>query len=128
LTLDEAQQAGATLDALVGTVGEMLHGEESTQLIGSIAESAATATVNGAVDAVAASTSPDIQRTWQTRRDDRVRPAHAAAEGLTLPVKQPFEMEGWPVRFPGDPLAPRSLTVNCRCRLRYRTAPEGETP
>lgn len=128
LMLDEAQRADTPLDALVGTVGEMLQGEESTHVIGSIAESAATATVNGAVDAVAAATSPGIQRTWQTRRDDRVRPAHAAAEGLTLPVKQPFEMEGWPVRFPGDPLAPRSLTANCRCRLRYRTAPEGEAP
>ncbi|MFP1628855.1 phage portal protein [Streptomyces sp. 5K101] len=120
LTLDEAQQAGAGLEALIGAVTEMLQGEESTHVIGSIAESAATATVNGAVDAVAAATSPNIERTWHTRRDDRVRPAHAAAEGLTLPVKQPFEMEGWPVRFPGDPLAPRSLTLNCRCRLRYR--------
>jgi HK97 family phage portal protein len=123
LTLDEAQQAGANLNALLGTVAEMLQGEESTHVIGNIAESAATATVNGAVDAVATATGPDIERTWQTRRDDRVRPAHAAAEGVTMPVKQPFEMEGWPVRFPGDPLAPRSLTLNCRCRLRYRTAP-----
>ncbi|MFG3132858.1 phage portal protein [Streptomyces tendae] len=126
LRLDEAQQASVDLDELISTVAEMLQGSESTHVIDSIAESAATATVNGAVDAVAAATSPDIERTWQTRRDDRVRPAHAAAEGTTLPVKQPFEMEGWPVRFPGDPLAPRSLTINCRCRLRYRTAPEGE--
>ncbi|MFF9192652.1 phage portal protein [Streptomyces rochei] len=128
VALDEAQRTGVGLDELISTVAEMLQGKESTHVIGTIAESAATATVNGAADAVAAATSPDIERTWQTRRDDRVRPAHAAAEGTTLPVKQPFEMEGWPVRFPGDPLAPRSLTVNCRCRLRYRTAPEGETP
>ncbi|MYX26766.1 phage portal protein [Streptomyces sp. SID8381] len=127
LALDEGQQAGAALTDLIGTVGQMLGGEESTNVIASIAESAATATVNGAADAVAAAVGPGIARTWRTRRDERVRPAHAAAEGVTLPVKQPFEMEGWPVRFPGDPLAPRSLTVNCRCRLHYRTAPEGES-
>ncbi|MFF4276139.1 phage portal protein [Streptomyces sp. NPDC001536] len=124
LQLDEAQNAGAELSDLIDLVTqEML---PTADVIDRVAESAATATVNGAVDAVAATTGPDVERTWQTRRDDRVRPAHAAAEGVTMPVKQPFEMEGWPVRFPGDPLAPRSLTVNCRCRLRYRTAPSGE--
>jgi hypothetical protein len=121
LKLDEAQNAGAELGDLIDLVTqEML---PTADVIGHVAESATTATVNGAVDAVATATSPDIERTWQTRRDDRVRPAHAAAEGVTMPVKQPFEMEGWPVRFPGDPLAPRSLTLNCRCRLLYRTAP-----
>ncbi|MEW1677817.1 phage portal protein [Streptomyces noursei] len=121
--LDAGQASGASLDALVDTVRQTLRGEATTHLIDASAESAATATVNGAADAVAAAAGPGIDRTWQTRRDDRVRPAHAAAEGQTLPVKEPFEMEGWPVRFPGDPLAPRSLTVNCRCRLRYRATP-----
>ncbi|QUW84443.1 hypothetical protein SMIR_39400 [Streptomyces mirabilis] len=41
-----------------------------------------------------AAADPDIERTWQTRRNDRVCPAHAAAEGVTMPVNQPFEMKG----------------------------------
>ncbi|MGG2460139.1 phage portal protein [Streptomyces sp. RGM 3693] len=120
VALDDGQRSGASLSELIDIVEERLRGEGSTRTIDITAESAAIATVNGAADAVAAATKPSIKRTWQTRLDDRVRPAHAAAEGQTLPVNEPFEMEGWPVRFPGDPLAPLSLIANCRCRLHYR--------
>ncbi|KIF04135.1 hypothetical protein PL81_20170, partial [Streptomyces sp. RSD-27] len=85
-----------------------------------IAETAAVATVNGAADSTAAALGPDIVRTWVTRRDDRVRAAHAAADGATLPVGTPFDVDGYPMRFPADQLAPLHLTINCRCRLRYR--------
>ncbi|WP_369522827.1 phage minor head protein [Streptomyces agglomeratus] len=116
--LNAEQHAGAGLEDLVNELTRLLQ-EDAAEVIARVAEGAATATVNGAADAVAAASGPSITRTWQTRRDDRVRPAHEAAEGSTLPVNQPFEMEGWPVRYPGDPLAPLSLTANCRCRLLY---------
>ncbi|WP_329317340.1 phage portal protein (plasmid) [Streptomyces sp. NBC_01278] len=118
--LDAEQIAGGDLDQLVAELSRILQ-EEAPEIIERVAESAAIATVNGAADAVAAATGPMVLRTWHTRQDDRVRPAHEAAEGTTLPVNTPFQMEGWPVRFPGDPLAPLSLTRNCRCRLYYRT-------
>lgn len=91
-----------------------------------IAESTAVATVNGAADATAAAIGPDIVRTWVTRGDDRVREAHADVDGITLPVTEPYDVDGYPMRYPGDQLAPLYLTANCRCRLRYRT--EGDTP
>ncbi|MFK0295634.1 phage portal protein [Streptomyces sp. NPDC090442] len=121
VALDDGQRSDANLSELINIVEERL-GEGSTRIIDITAESAATATVNGAADAVAAANEHSIERTWQTRLDDRVRPAHAAVDGQTLPVNEPFEMEGWPVLFPGDPLAPLALTANCRCRLRYRAA------
>ncbi|WP_167162965.1 phage portal protein [Streptomyces sp. MBT27] len=125
--LDAQQHDGAPLDDLIGELQRLLL-EDGAKVVSHVAEAAATATVNGAADAVAAVSGPFVSRTWLTRRDDRVRPAHAAADGTTLPVTKPFEMEGWPLRYPGDPLAPLSLTANCRCRLRYSATPEGATP
>ncbi|MFI6142451.1 phage portal protein [Streptomyces griseus] len=89
-----------------------------------IAESCAVATVNGAADASAESAGPDVVRTWITRGDDRVRPAHKALHGKTLPAGTPYTIDTFSLRYPGDPFAPLALTVNCRCRLRYDTDPE----
>ena len=58
-------------------------------------------------------------KTWVTRRDDRVRGEHAVLQGKTVPLGEPFGVDGFSLRFPGDPLAPPHLTINCRCRLRF---------
>lgn len=60
------------------------------------------------------------QKTWLTRRDSRVRPEHLHLHGETLPLAQDFKTDGFTLRFPGDPLAPPHLTMNCRCRLRFQ--------
>jgi hypothetical protein len=60
-----------------------------------------------------------IARTWKTRGDAKVRPAHAAVEGQKRPLGEPFDVAGVPMRWPGDTLAPPELAANCRCRLRY---------
>lgn len=52
---------------------------------------------------------------WVTRRDERVRDAHNAADTQTVPVDQPFTVGGYPMMHPGDRSAPAGLTVNCRC-------------
>jgi len=52
---------------------------------------------------------------WVTRRDDRVREAHAEADYQTVPVGQPFIVGGYAMMFPGDSAAPIHLTANCRC-------------
>ncbi|MFD9394157.1 phage portal protein [Streptomyces sp. NPDC060000] len=93
-------------------------------LISRVAETCAVSTINGAADAAAESAGPGVVRTWITRQDDRVRPAHKALHGTTLPVGTPYEIDGAQLRYPGDPFAPIGLTVNCRCRLHYDTDPE----
>ena len=58
-------------------------------------------------------------KTWVTRRDSRVRSEHIALHGKTVELKDGFEIGGTVLRYPGDPLAPPSLTINCRCHLKF---------
>ncbi|MGC5042485.1 phage portal protein [Streptomyces albidoflavus] len=120
--LDTAQHEPATLDDLTATV-TAFYRARTAKFIALLAESCAVATVNGAADAAAESAGPSVLRTWSTRRDTRVRPAHQELNGTTLPAGTPYTVRGSTLRYPGDPFAPADLTVNCRCRLRYRTGP-----
>lgn len=61
-----------------------------------------------------------LTKTWITRRDSKVRSAHQFLEGKTVDFDEGFAIGGTMLRFPGDPVAPPSLTYNCRCRLRFR--------
>ena len=61
-----------------------------------------------------------LTKTWLTRKDSRVRTTHKFLEGKTVAFGDGFAVDGLILRFPGDPLAPPSLTYNCRCRLRFR--------
>lgn len=60
------------------------------------------------------------KKTWLTRKDSRVRPEHLMLQGKSMPVADAFSVGGFSLRFPGDPLAPPHLTMNCRCRLRFQ--------
>lgn len=62
---------------------------------------------------------------WRTRGDDRVRPTHASADGQKQPAGGVFEVGGYLMRWPGDPLAPPSETRNCRCHTQYRARRSG---
>ena len=57
------------------------------------------------------------RKRWVTRRDERVRPSHAAADGQTVPMGGVFVVGGWGLAFPGDPAAPVWETARCRCVL-----------
>lgn len=60
-------------------------------------------------------------KSWRTRRDGRVRTTHADLEGDFVPMGQPFvTVQGHELMRPGDPKAPLSETIYCRCRLSYR--------
>lgn len=61
-----------------------------------------------------------MRKTWLTKRDSAVREEHARLHGRSVPLGSGFAADGAVLRFPGDPLAPPHLTVNCRCRLKFR--------
>lgn len=64
---------------------------------------------------------------WVTRRDERVRHEHSAADGQRVPRDQPFEVGGYPMMHPGDRSAPARLTVNCRCVMIGANSPASGT-
>lgn len=58
----------------------------------------------------------EIQRIWRTAADHRVRHSHRFMAGQKRSFKEPFKSgNGNLLRFPCDPMAPASDTVQCRC-------------
>jgi len=60
-----------------------------------------------------------INKRWIFIKDEKVRMSHRQLHGDSVPVGSPFFVQGVPIRFPKDPLAPASLTINCRCVLKF---------
>jgi len=60
-----------------------------------------------------------MNKTWVTRKDTSVRATHRELQGKSIPLADGFTVGNESLRFPGDPLAPAGLTINCRCRLRF---------
>lgn len=58
-------------------------------------------------------------KTWVANKDAQVRPEHRLLDGNTTSIDSAFSVSGKEIRFPGDPLAPAHLTINCRCRLSF---------
>lgn len=63
--------------------------------------------------AALANKNPELR--WVTRHDDRVRPIHAAIDGQTIQSGSKFDVDGYKLRFPGDPVGPPEVWINCRC-------------
>ncbi|QDP65962.1 MAG: putative capsid protein [Prokaryotic dsDNA virus sp.] len=62
----------------------------------------------------------DVTKTWRTVGDSRVRQSHRQENGSTVKVNQPFILEGYQLKYPGDPSsAPIQLWINCRCSSEY---------
>ena len=64
-----------------------------------------------------------IRRKWVTSGDERVRNSHNALNGQERGLEETWQGEDGTLRFPGDPSAPASETVQCRCVLTTRLTP-----
>ena len=62
----------------------------------------------------------ELQRTWVTARDERVRTTHRLAGGQVRGINEPFIVGGAQLRYPGDSRAPARETVQCRCAVATR--------
>jgi hypothetical protein len=54
---------------------------------------------------------------WYTMRDSKVRDSHLLADGQVRPIEAPFLVDGYKLRFPGDPVGPAEVWINCRCLM-----------
>ena len=56
---------------------------------------------------------------WVTVSDTRVRDSHRILHGRTARINGSFQTVGGRLRYPHDPRAPLSETINCRCSLEW---------
>ena len=89
---------------------------------GGLSRSVATAAVGAGVAALLAARGGGWMA-WVTRRDDRVRATHAAADGQRIQVGGRFVVGGWAMSYPGDPAGPVWETAGCRCVVVATKAP-----
>lgn len=63
----------------------------------------------------------EVERTWRTAHDGRVRDSHRSMDGQKRPLGEPFVSgEGNRLMFPGDPSAPGEDSIQCRCAVATR--------
>jgi len=76
-----------------------------------------TAILNAATQEAVGDDDEFVVMEWVTMHDEDVRDAHTDTEGQQRPPGEPFDVAGFPMRYPGDPTAPIELWINCRCTL-----------
>lgn len=96
--------------------------------VDTVAQTQATGVLNDAVSEAsrqaAADSGRQLEVQWVAILDTHTRLGHAEADGQRQPLGVPFEVDGEPLRFPGDPRGSLDNIVNCRCRLfAYFTSP-----
>jgi len=81
----------------------------------------ATAAANFATSEAATTIFPGDQLTkeWIASFDDRTRSTHSEADGQIVDQNAAFLVGGSQMMFPGDPSAPASEVVNCRCSIAH---------
>lgn len=54
---------------------------------------------------------------WLSMHDGDVREAHARADGQEASVNGKFKVDGYELRYPGEPVGPPEIWIECRCLL-----------
>lgn len=107
---------GRYSDRLLQLRGEMLARTETLRSMGQGRHDAVAQQIRaGKIDV------RDVTKIWHSVGDDRVRHSHRALNGK----KQEFEAafvspSGARLRYPGDPDAPASETIGCRCWCEFK--------
>ena len=116
---DDGDEASLTAKmAMLGTAVTAVFAALLTKRLVNIAEVESTGAYNAGM--YHGGTRAGVQtKTWITRKDTKVRAAHAALEGKTVGIKEGFKAGNVVLRFPGDPLAPPEMVINCRCLLKF---------
>jgi uncharacterized protein with gpF-like domain len=90
-----------------------------------IARTEMHAAANYASVAAAADTGLTLNKVWTATGDDRTREAHQEADGQSVPLDEPFDVDGEDVDQPGDGSAENS--VNCRCCVVFEQVSDEES-
>lgn len=79
----------------------------------------AAAVVNAATVAAAEAFDGEVVLLeWVTMQDSDVRDLHRPVNGDQVPVGETFEVGGQRLHYPGEPVGPPEVWINCRCVVR----------
>lgn len=120
-TLEEGLLAGDTTEQLAERVRAEFNGISRERSL-TIAQTE-TSAAYGYSRAAAMKQAGVQYKQWLTSGNDNVRPAHLEANGQTVPVDEPFFVDGEELMYPGDPSGSPGNVINCHC-----VAIAGETP
>lgn len=59
----------------------------------------------------------DVRKVWVATKDKRTRDTHAALDGESMGIDQPFSNG---LQYPGDPAGPPEEVISCRCTMLLR--------
>ena len=96
--------------------GEMLARTETMTALGTARDEAMRQQIEAGKVAI-----DDVQKIWRSASDSRVRHTHRSLSGQSVGMSGSFtSSSGATLRYPGDPSAPASEIVGCRCWLQYK--------
>lgn len=79
----------------------------------------AAATVNNATMVAAQALEGEfVLLEWVTMQDSDVRDLHRPLNGDQVPVGETFNVDGSELHYPGEPVGPPEVWINCRCVVR----------
>lgn len=111
----QTRMLGRYADRLLQLRGETIARTETLTAL----NSSHTEAMQQAIDAGKVNVSA-VTSVWHSAHDDRVRDTHRAMDRQTVAFGQPFRSpSGAVLRYPGDPQAPASEIVGCRCYLSH---------
>ena len=80
-----------------------------------IARTESTTAANHGINMGAESSDYEVAKFWINTKDKRTRRTHLLMSKELIAINQPFMVGGTAMMYPGDPSAPASEVVNCRC-------------
>lgn len=84
-----------------------------------IANWAAVYTINASTMAAASAVEGEfVLLEWVTMEDDDVRALHEPLNGVQVPVGERFQVGESELLYPGEPIGPPEVWINCRCLAR----------
>ena len=98
---------------------ERILGMDHTAAVRSARTATTSAESFGRLDAYKYAEKKGVHRKiiWKATLDGKTRHAHRELDGQMVDVGEPFQVDGYEIRCPGDPSAPGYLIYNCRCAI-----------
>lgn len=118
--IEVADQQNLTLPQRAKLIQQRSGGLISRSRARTIARTEAHAASMSSSLIVAEQVVPDAKKVWVASLDARTRDTHDDADGQVRDTREPFNINGVPLMYPGDqgPNAPAE-TINCRCVMVY---------